>query len=75
MTLIFLDTERTLDFFKKILEGTDFGDNFIEWIKSIYTMQMAQIIVNGDSSVRCKEDKITLFMIFDTVNFDLGNTG
>lgn len=26
----------------------DFGENFIKWIKLIYTSNQAQIVVNGD---------------------------
>ena len=35
-------------FLFKVLEDRNFGENFIKWVKSIYTSQKAQIIVNRD---------------------------
>lgn len=36
------------------LEDMDFGDNFIKWVQSIYTLQTACIIVNGDLTKPCR---------------------
>ncbi|XP_061495705.1 calcyphosin-2 isoform X3 [Rhineura floridana] len=42
-----------------VLEQMDFGDNFIKWIRSIYTSQKARIIVNGDLTDSCEIQKGT----------------
>ena len=62
--LIFLDAEKAFDnlnwtFMFKVLENMDFGDNFIQGIKSIYVSQKSHIIVNGDLTEPCHIQKGT----------------
>lgn len=57
ITLIFLRQFEQDFFLFKVLEGMDFEENFIKWVRSIYTTlhcyTIAEIIVNGDLRKSC----------------------
>uniref|UniRef100_A0A8D0E7E3 ribonuclease H n=1 Tax=Salvator merianae TaxID=96440 RepID=A0A8D0E7E3_SALMN len=51
--LIFLDAEKAFDnlnwnFMFNLLDMMNFGGNFTKWIRAIYTIQSAQLTINGE---------------------------